>query len=89
MHELNEYGHLMFLHKEIPNIVIDKAYSWCDSYIMIDENLGRLSIGQGKFSEFCLDDWIPLSYEDYRKRYFKCESCTSEKTCDDCKWPGC
>lgn len=89
MIELDEFGHAMWIHKEIPNIVLDRSYRWCDHYVMIDENQGRLCIQNGKLSEFCLDNWIPLDYESYRKRYFKCESCTPDKTCDDCKWPNC
>lgn len=87
--KLNDYGQAIWLHNDIPNIVLDRPYDWCDRAFIIDENQGRLVIDERKFSEMHLDNWTPLDYNAYRERYYKCTACTPEKTCDDCKWPGC
>lgn len=44
MIELDEFGHAMWIHKEIPNIVLDRSYRWfilngvCNIFVLKNVN---------------------------------------------------
>jgi len=63
---LDEYGQLAFQNKENPYKFAHRAYHWVDRVMFTDETRWmRESAGQGKFSEFNTNEWIPITKEEY------------------------
>ena len=63
---LDQFGQLAFQNKYNPYMFAHRAYHWVDRIIFIDETSGsRLNVGQGLFSEFDIENWIPITKEEY------------------------
>lgn len=63
---LNDFGKAIWRHKYCKHIVAERAYSWVDRVIIIDEyEDSRKCIDDIPFSNLNLDDWVPVTKEEY------------------------
>jgi hypothetical protein len=72
-HYLNENGKLVWKHRTNKRLFLERAYSWVDSLIMIDETEDRAIIQGFKYSTYDFSAWELMSKEEYDsvKYYYK------------------
>lgn len=74
---LNENGRSVWRHSQNKNIFVEKPYSWCNRYILLDETVGRMVCGEGTLAWFeeleCYDLMVPVTPKEYSvvKRKYK------------------
>ena len=63
---LDVYGLLVFQNKKNKFLFATRAYRNIDRVLFIDETRGlREYAGEGKYSEFNHDEWIPITKDEY------------------------
>lgn len=63
---LNVFGRLIFQNKENKYLFAERPYRTHDSVLYIDDTRGFAeNVGRGKFSEMNMDEWIPITREEF------------------------
>lgn len=65
--ELNEDGDLVFKHKTKKNIFAERAYRWCDTIVVVDENQDRKILSVEPFSKFDFSEYDVVTKEEFKK----------------------
>ena len=64
---LNIYGKLIFQNKDDKYLFAERTSRHIDKIVLLDESHGyRNYVGECRFSEFKLSNWIPISKEEYK-----------------------
>jgi|ERR1700761_6446006 len=63
---LNSFGRLIFQNKANKNLFAERLYRNIDRVIFIDDTRGFCeNAGEGKFSEFVQEEWIPITRDEF------------------------
>ena len=63
---INEFGKRIWSHMYLP-YTVERAYSWVDSVLVIDESKNREIIKITQFSTFDFTYYIEWSQDDYKR----------------------
>lgn len=62
--KLNEYGLAIWKHDHY-NFTAERAYSWVDRILVMDESRGRLVMQDVPYSTFDFREWTPVTMLEY------------------------